>query len=223
MMNRRDFLATGLGGLAAASLTSCRALPESPMAGTVPNVRDEFDLVVAGGSATDVFSALRAAEAGLQVAVIEMSGGFGGTATQGLVPVWHSLKSTDGKTPIIGCLTESVLDELIRRHEAQLLEPGNPSVGAYLNVAGFAMLLDELVVKSGRITPFLHTRLAATECDRPDHVTAVIVAESRGSAAFAGASSSTRPKTPTCAGSAGSRHSAQTIAPNRSRARPRAS
>ena len=61
-----------------------------------------------------------------------------------------------------------------------MLEPGNPSVGAYLNVAGFAMLLDELVVKSERITPFLHTRLAATECDRPGHVTAVIVADKSG-------------------------------------------
>lgn len=180
MMNRRNFLTTGLGGLAAASLTSCRTVSESPMAGTVPDVRDEFDLVVAGGSATGVFAALRAAEAGLKVAVIEMSGGFGGTATQGLVPVWHSLRSTDGKTPIIGGLTESVLAELIRRHEAQLLEPGNPSVGAYLNVAGLEMILDELVMKSGRITPLLHTRLAAAECDRPGHVTAAIVADKSG-------------------------------------------
>ena len=58
MMNRRNFLATGLGGLAAASLTSCRTVSESPMAGTVPDVRDEFDLVVAGGSATGVFAVL---------------------------------------------------------------------------------------------------------------------------------------------------------------------
>ena len=140
----------------------------------------DFDVVVAGGSCTGVFAAIRAAAAGAKVALVEMSGGFGGTATQGLVPVWHSLYSTDGRRKIIGGLTEAVERELIQRGEARRERPDNPAVGAYLNVAGLQLLLDELVVKASRIVPFLHTRIAAAECDRPGHVSAVVIADKAG-------------------------------------------
>ena len=109
-----------------------------------------------------------------------MSGGFGGTATQGLVPVWHSLYSTDGKEQVIGGLTEAVEQELLRRGEAKREHATNPAVGTYLNVAGLQLLLDEMVVKAKSVTPFLHTRLAAAECDRTGHVSAVIVADKVG-------------------------------------------
>lgn len=177
MIDRRGFVlgAAGFGGLATAG--DVRA---GTAGASVSDLQGEFDVVVAGGSCTGVFAALRAAEAGLRVALVEMAGGFGGTATQGLVPVWHSLYSTDGKRQIIGGLTDQVEEELIRRGEARRLSADNPAVGAYLNVAGLQLLLDELVVKNGRITPFLHTRLAAAECDRPGHVRAVILADKAG-------------------------------------------
>lgn len=122
---------------------------------------DPFDIVVAGGSCTGVFAAIRAAEAGCRVALVEAAGGFGGTATQGLVPIWHSLFSSDGRTPLVGGLTNEVERELVRRGEARMEAPDNPARGALLNVAGLQMLLDELVAAQPRITPFLHTRLAA--------------------------------------------------------------
>ena len=178
MISRRGFVtgAAGFGGLAA--LGEAKASDRPGLAAA--DLSTTFDVVVAGGSATGVFAALRAAEAGLKVALVEMSGGFGGTATQGLVPVWHSLYSTDGKRKIIGGLTDWVETELVRRGEARMQAKDNPAVGAYLNVAGLQILLDEMVVRSGRITPFLHTRLASAECDRPGHVSAVIVADKAG-------------------------------------------
>jgi hypothetical protein len=142
--------------------------------------KSEYDVVVIGGSCTGVFAAVRAAQAGCRVALVEMSGGFGGTATQGLVPIWHSLYSTDGKTRIIGGLTDDVEQELLRRGEAYLEKKDTPSRAATLNVAGLQILLDELVAEQKTITPFLHTRLAAAECDRPGHVTTAIVADKSG-------------------------------------------
>lgn len=138
-----------------------------------------FDVVVVGGSCTGVFAALRAAETGLRVALIEMSGGFGGTATQGLVPVWHSLYSSDGKRKIIGGLTDEVIEELVRRGEARKAEPGNPGIGTILNVAGLQLLLDERVRAMRMITPMLHTRVAAT-VGGDGRIEAVVIADKSG-------------------------------------------
>ena len=181
-MTRKEFL----GGIAmgAAALAAPRAEAESQ---TVPSPLQrsadagDFDVVVIGGSCTGVFAAIRAAEAGCRVALVEMSGGFGGTATQGLVPIWHTLYSSEGKTKIIGGLTDEIERELVRRGEARMEERNdNPARGATLNVAGLQLLLDEYVARQPRITPFLHTRLAAAECDRPGHVVAAVVADKAG-------------------------------------------
>lgn len=141
---------------------------------------DTFDVVVIGGSCTGVFAAIRAAEKGCRVALVEMAGGFGGTATQALVPIWHSLYSWDGKTKIIGGLTDEIERELVRRGEAKMAAPDNPARGAEINVAGLQLLLDEYVIAAKNVTPFLHTRLADVECDRPGHVSAAIVADKSG-------------------------------------------
>ncbi len=154
--------------------------PSAVAASAVRAAAGDFDVVVIGGSCTGVFAAIRAAEAGCRVAIVEMAGGFGGTATQGLVPIWHSLYSTDGKKQVIGGLTDEIERELVRRGEARMDRPDNPGCGATLNVAGLQMLLDECVSKQKRITPFLHTRLASVECDRPGHVSAAIIADKAG-------------------------------------------
>ena len=177
MINRRNFMVGAVAG-GVCGLPSFAPCAEEKGKG-LTTVGD-FDVVVVGGSCTGVFAALKAAEAGAKVALIEMSGGFGGTATQGLVPVWHSLYSTDGKQQVIGGLTEAVEQELLRRGEAKREHATNPAVGTYLNVAGLQLLLDEMVVKAKSVTPFLHTRLAAAECDRAGHVSAVIVADKAG-------------------------------------------
>ena len=176
-MTRKEFLggiAMGAAGAALGAQGEAPAVARQADAG-------EFDVVVIGGSCTGVFAAIRAAEAGCRVALVEMSGGFGGTATQGLVPISHTLYSSDGKTKIIGGLTDEIERELVRRGEARMEErKDNPARGATLNVAGLQILLDEYVARNPRITPFLHTRLAAAECDRPGHVAAAVVADKAG-------------------------------------------
>ena len=159
-MTRKEFLGGMVMGAAALGVPRAEAGELAARSAAAPAAGD-FDVVVIGGSCTGVFAAIRAAEAGCRVALVEMSGGFGGTATQGLVPIWHTLYSSDGKTKIIG-------------------GNDNPARGATLNVAGLQLLLDEYVARQPRITPFLHTRLAAAECDRPGHVAAAIVADKAG-------------------------------------------
>ena len=90
-MNRREFLKGAAVGVALPFTAGAKSAEGLPVAGT-------YDLVVAGGSSTGVCAAVTAARAGLNVALVEYNAFFGGMATAGLVPVWHSLWSTDGKT-----------------------------------------------------------------------------------------------------------------------------
>lgn len=143
-------------------------------------VAARVDVCVIGGSCTGVFAALRAAEEGMRVAIIENSGFFGGTATAGLVPVWHSRYSTDGKQEIIKGLTKQVLDRLVDLGEAVLREPTNDSVYAYLNTAGLLVALDEAIAWNPNIRPFLHARFSAVAKSAPGHVTHAIIEDKCG-------------------------------------------
>ena len=179
-ISRRGFLRGGVLAGAAVPMAAVEGASVQP-AGLSIAEAGEYDLVVAGGSCTGVFAALRAAEAGLRVALLEMAGGFGGTATQGLVPIWHSRYSADGKRKIIAGLTERMINELIARGEARLMgRKENPAADAVLNVAGLQISLDEWVLAAKTVTPFLHTRLAAVECEAPGTVKSVIVADKAG-------------------------------------------
>lgn len=64
----------------------------------------EGDVCVLGGSATGVFAAIRAARMGARVCLIERQNYFGGTATSGLVNIWHSLMDFDYREQIIAGL-----------------------------------------------------------------------------------------------------------------------
>ena len=135
-ISRRGFLRGGVLAGAAVPMAAVEGASVQPAGLSIAGA-GEYDLVVAGGSCTGVFAALRAAEAGLRVALLEMAGGFGGTATQGLVPIWHSRYSADGKRKIIAGLTERMINELIARGEARLMgRKENPAADAVLNVAG---------------------------------------------------------------------------------------
>ena len=173
-MNRRDFLKFATVGTVAAAAPSGRAEPTAASGGT-------FDLVVVGGSATGVFAAVRAAEAGLKVALVENNALFGGTATAGFVPVWHSMFSTKGER-IVGGLTAKVVDRMIARGEAVTCLKGKDPCWwtTSLNVAALSVALDELVAGEPKITPMLSTRFVAAETDRPGHVTRVFVEDKDG-------------------------------------------
>ena len=104
-MDRRDFLKLAAVGAVAAAAPTGRTEPgQTALSGGA------FDLVVVGGSATGVFAAVRAAEAGLRVALIENNAVFGGTATAGFVPIWHSMFSTKGERIVRG-LTAKAVDQ----------------------------------------------------------------------------------------------------------------
>ena len=179
-MNRREFLSVaGLGALGAACGTASAAgAPKgTASAGT-------FDVCVVGGSCTGVFAAIRAAEAGMKVALIENESYFGGTATAGMVPIWHSLVGTDCKTRIAGGLTQRVIDKLVSRGEAVYMPPvpGQDIHGCHtvFNSAALLMALDAMVREQPNIRPFLATRFVAADCDGAGRVSRVVVEDKSG-------------------------------------------
>ena len=185
--SRRQFIAAVTAGGALAGMPAHVAAEgrrlEIP-GGSIP-VAGTYDLVVAGGSTTGVAAAVTAARAGLSVAIVEYNAFFGGTATAGFVPIWHSLYSTDGKRQIIGGITEEIERRLLARGEARMQAKDNPSVGCYLNVAALEIALDELVRETGKIVSYLKTQVVDAVLDRPGHLTHVIIEDKDGRRALA--------------------------------------
>jgi hypothetical protein len=144
---------------------------------TVPVVH-ECDVCVVGGSCTGVFAALRAAELGARVALLENNGFFGGVATAGLVSIWHSRFDTVGRLGIIGGLTRTVIESLERRGAA-VLHANDPSKYATLNTAELAIELDAMVGAQPRIRPFLHARFVQPVLEA-GRVTAAIIEDKSG-------------------------------------------
>ena len=140
-------------------------------------VAAEVDLCVIGGSCTGVFAAVRAARLGLRVALVEAQGFFGGTATAGLVCVWHSLLDTVFERRIIAGLTQETIERLRVRDGAAAFE-SNPSVAFTLNPYELMVVLDEMVTESG-IRGFLHARFAAPVVE-DGRVTAAIIEDKSG-------------------------------------------
>lgn len=151
---------------------------------TIP-VCHTADVCVIGGSCTGVFAAVRAAEAGLSVALIENHGFLGGTATAGLVPVWHSIFSTDGKRQIISGLTEEIIQRLAACGEARLCPRTDPAHYAFLNVAALELALDELVAEHPSIRLFLHARLVDAAVPSPGRPTHAVIEDKSGRRAIA--------------------------------------
>lgn len=119
-------------------------------------VAAEVDVCVVGGSCTGVFAAVRAAQAGMRVAVIEASGFFGGVATAGLVNIWHSLYDTENRQQIIGGLTLEVIERLKARDAVTAKDP-TADTAFVLNTEELKIELDALVAEHG-VRPFLHAR-----------------------------------------------------------------
>ncbi|MFW6107582.1 MAG: FAD-dependent oxidoreductase [bacterium] len=118
-------------------------------------VAADCDVCVVGGSCTGAFAALAAARMGATVALVERNGFLGGTATAGLVSVWHSLYDTAHERQIIAGLTSEVIDRLSRRGAARIGKPdGNRHVA--FNSAELTIELDRMVREAG-VRLFLHT------------------------------------------------------------------
>ncbi len=122
-------------------------------------IAGDFDICVIGGSCTGVFAALRAAQLGAKVAIVEGNGFFGGVATASLVSIWHSIYNTTCEQQIIAGLTSECVDRLKKRNAVTIYDR-DVSRYAVLNTEELKIELDDMVVGAG-IRPFLHTWFAA--------------------------------------------------------------
>lgn len=135
-------------------------------------VAGECDVCVVGGSCTGVFAAIAAARRGATVALVERNGFLGGTATAGLVSVWHSLYDTANERRIIAGLTNEVIDRLARRGAARIGKPDGNRYVAF-NTAELTIELDQMVREAG-VRPFLHSLFARPAVEDGRVVAAVV-------------------------------------------------
>ena len=122
----------------------------------------ECDVCVLGGGCTGVFAAVRAAQMGASVVLVEKQNAFGGAATSGLVAMWHRLYSNNSAEQIIGGLTHEVIRRLQRIHA--VTDHGNGRGNFTLNTSELKIELDRLVVENG-IAPYLHTLYVAAQTE----------------------------------------------------------
>ena len=140
------------------SSESAPEMPDSDMITEKPRktpVVQTCDVCVLGGSCTGVFAAVRAAQMGATVALVEKQNAFGGTGTCGLVATWHILDSRTRKRTIIGGLTKTMVERLTAK--------GACAVGKgvlKINTQELKIELDRLVLDHPNITPYLHTYYA---------------------------------------------------------------
>jgi hypothetical protein len=168
-MHRRRFLGSSI--LAVAGAAACAGERPAATEAAEPGVMlepprrtpivESCDVCVLGGSCTGVFAAVRAAQLGAKVAIVEKQNSFGGVATSSLVCVWHRLLDRNNQRTIIGGLTQAVLDRLA-------------AIGAHadhgrhdhvLNTEELKIELDRLLLETGNVTPYLHTVYAATSVE----------------------------------------------------------
>lgn len=136
----------------------------------------EADVFVAGGSCTGVFAAVRAARLGASVVLVERLNCLGGTATAGLVNVWHSLKDTDYREQVIGGLTAEMTERLVKANAAVLQD--DPSTAIRFDPNMLMYELDKLVQEE-KIKVYLHTLCVGVVTDG-EQITAALIENKDG-------------------------------------------
>ncbi len=144
-------------------------------------VWNEVDVCVIGGSCTGVFAAIRAARLGMRVALVESQGRLGGTATNGLVNVWHSLLDDTYTQQIIGGLTDEVEQRMSKAGRLSYVQ-GSSAVGAQLDPNYLVYVLDCMVIEE-KIQLYLHTRYVAIAM-KNDRIDAAILENKDGRGAI---------------------------------------
>ncbi len=139
------------------------------------------NICVIGGSCTGLFAAIRAARLGAKVVLIEKQNCFGGTATSGLVNVWHSLHDFDNNEQIIGGLTHEVIEKLDKLGAIRK-NLGSKHSSYVLNTEELKIELDNLV-KENKIEAFLHTYYCGVIAQE-DTITHVLVENKDGRGAI---------------------------------------
>ena len=136
----------------------------------------ECDVCVLGGSCTGVFAAVRAAQCGATVALVEKQNAFGGVATAGLVNKWHKLYDNERKEQIIAGLTWEIIQRLDNIGAVTMLGKGKGDFD--LNCDELKIELDRLVVENN-VTPYLHTHYT-TACFDNGKIKAVFIENKSG-------------------------------------------
>jgi len=135
-------------------------------------IAETCDVCVLGGSCTGVFAAVRAAQLGARVCIVENNGFFGGVATAGLVNLWHSLYDTAGEQQIIAGLTLETIERL-RKRNAVIERGAEPGCHYAFNPSELIVELDALVTENG-IRPFLHARFVEPIAEEGRMVAAIV-------------------------------------------------
>ena len=140
----------------------------------------EADVCVVGGSATGVFAAVRAARLGAKVVIVECQNSFGGVASNGLVGLWHTFLSTDGKKQVISGLTEETLGRMDETdHTVYGADDGKSHV---FNPVELKCELDTMLQECG-VKIYLHTYYAGIVTDGND-IQAIFVENKDGRGAI---------------------------------------
>lgn len=173
-MKRRDMIGTLALATLSGRVVKGIGAPETGKseirepARSIPVVQ-EVDVCVLGGSCTGVFAAVRAAQMGAKVALVDKQNAFGGVAASGLVNIWHSLRARGKKQQIIAGLTQQVIENLKKIGAV---------AGTRLNTDELKIELDRLVVEHD-ITAYLHTFYTAPHIE-DGRVTAVFLENKNG-------------------------------------------
>ena len=138
----------------------------------------ECDICVIGGSCTGIFAAVAASRLGARVAVVEMNGFFGGTATAAKVCVWHTHLDTVYEKQIIGGLTMEMVNQMLKK-ETMIDKGPNPYQQYVFLPAEMSLELDRLV-ENYKIRPFLHSRFVSPIMRDEGEIDAIIIEDKSG-------------------------------------------
>ncbi|MDY7010762.1 MAG: FAD-dependent oxidoreductase [Planctomycetota bacterium] len=122
-------------------------------------VLTDCDLAVFGGGPAGVCAAAAAARSGKRVVLVEHYGFLGGMATAANVNMLHSLYGTDGKTRIIGGLSEEIIRRLQQRGAARNYAPDGQTGPWAVCSETAKFVFDDMMVASG-VKLLLHTSFA---------------------------------------------------------------
>lgn len=176
--NRRTFLKSSLfATLGITPFVSKSAVSRSRQNKKLP-VSLETDVCVVGGSCTGVFAAISAARLGAKVCIVEKQNAFGGTATNSMVFVWHSLMNTEFNQQIIAGLTQETMDRLKIRNAVKTYDRSE-SEGFRFNSQELKIELDEMVLEHN-IEPFFHTAFSEPVIDDDGELTGIIIENKDG-------------------------------------------